>query len=141
MGKCQDLGESETNSYVVFLRMGSLAALLLRQYIEQHKTKHTTQPMEKDLPIQKINHLPIPVSLIVSSSYWHFSFTEDEGLNSAHVSEIVWRLMRIACLPAELLEENECSLDKEVASLVRLPAHRMWAHYDNKEAAACLPYF
>jgi hypothetical protein len=64
------------------------------------------------LPIQKINHLPIPVSLIVSSSDWHFSFTEDEGLDSAHVSEIVCRLMRIACLPAELLEENECSLDK-----------------------------
>jgi hypothetical protein len=102
----------ETNSYVVFLRMGSLAALLLRQYIEQHKTEHTTPPMERDLPIQKINHLPIPVSLIVSSSDWHFSFTENEGLNSAHVSEIVRRIMRIACLPAELLEENECSLDK-----------------------------
>jgi hypothetical protein len=45
--------------------------------------------------------------LIVSSSNWHLSFSKGEGPSSACVSEMVWHLQRIACLPAETLETNE----------------------------------
>jgi hypothetical protein len=53
---------------------------------------------------------PLAITLMVSSSNW--SFPRDEDSSGALVSEIVGRLRRIACLPSEVLEDNECSLDK-----------------------------
>jgi hypothetical protein len=73
----------------------------------------------------------LAITLMVSSSSWHLPFTNPEGPNDdqvskaerpsgdsrrlmvpAHVSDIVGRLRSIVCLPSEVLEDNECSLDK-----------------------------
>jgi len=54
----------------------------------------------------------LSMSLLVSSSQWHLSLADAKGPSAAHISNIVWRLQRIASLPRELLEANECSLSK-----------------------------
>ncbi len=70
-------------------------------------------------------------SAYVHRSSWHLPFTKAEGPSDddhvseaerpsgdsqrltvpAHVSEIVGRLRRIACLPSEVLKDNECMLE------------------------------
>ena len=105
----------QTNSYVVFVRMHALWALLVREHCDLHKTGDTHQQMQVDVPdpaTKKLYVLPIPITLIVSSSNWHISFAECEIPSSARRFEIAWRLRRIACMSSQLLEENECSMHK-----------------------------
>ena len=102
----------KTNSYVVFVRMETLWALLLREYCELQKSRDSLETMQEDSAAtveKKQSAMPIAMSLIASSSNWHTSF---ENHSSAQVSEIAWRLRRIARFPAELLEENGCSMRK-----------------------------
>jgi len=105
----------ETNSYVVFFRMGPLASLLFRGYCELQESQDAHQPMQENssepaTSEKKCCALPIPISLIVSSSNWNISFGESNGHNSADILDIVSRLRRIACLPPKLLQENEYSM-------------------------------
>jgi hypothetical protein len=105
----------QTNSYVVFFRMEPLVALLLREYCKQQQILHAHQQMQLDseeTTPKSSSPWPLAITLMVSSSNWHLPLTDADVPGSDHVSEIVGRLRRIACLPAEVLEENECSLDK-----------------------------
>ena len=76
------------------------------------------QPMQEDslepATVEKIEEeccaMPIPISLIVSSSNWNISFGESSGHSSADIGDIVSRLSRIASFPSKLLEENERSM-------------------------------
>ncbi len=105
----------ETNSYVAFFRMEALAALLLREYCKQQQILHAHQQMQLDseeTAPKSSSTWPLAITLMVSSSNWHLPFTDADDPGSVHVSEIVGRLRRIACLPSEVLEDNECSLDK-----------------------------
>jgi len=101
--------------------------------------------MQEDLPEpekaeKKLCALPIPISLIVSSSSWHISF-ENDAPSSAHLSEIVWRLQRIASLPRQLLEANECSLSKvefvECELLYSLVPSKKKAQYGGERGGRC----
>jgi hypothetical protein len=73
---------------------------------------------------------------MVSSSNWCLSFSEAEGPSDSHVSEIVGRLRRIACLPSDVLEDNECSLDK-AAFVDWEPLYNLKAN--DRADATCFP--
>jgi hypothetical protein len=95
--------------------MEALAALLLREYCSQQKILHEHQQKQYDaqLTAQKPQCLlPLAISLVVSSSNWHLSFSKGKGPGSACVSEMAWHLQRIARLPAKILETNEYSFSR-----------------------------
>jgi len=100
----------QTNSYVVFFRMGALSSLLMREHCALGKRRHAHKQMEVDCRSELMPLLSM--SLLVSSSQWHLWLAEAKGPSAAHISDIFWRLQRIACLPRELLEANEYSLSK-----------------------------
>ena len=109
----------QVESYVVFLRMEAMEALLLHEYCSLQKTredKHKTSHEKPLEPGQKLQGaLALPISWIVSSSNWHVSFTRGKSAylpSAAHVSDVARRLRRIACLPPEVLEKHEYRLDK-----------------------------
>jgi len=107
----------EVKSYVVFFCMEALAALLLRESCSLQKMRHAHRPMQLDSSEPETNEkqlcaLPIPINLIVSSSDWHISFAECEAPRCARMSDIAWRLRRIASMSLQLLEEYECSMRK-----------------------------
>ena len=100
--------------------MGPFASLLFRGYCEPQKSRNTHQPMQEDssepATVEKIEEeccaMPIPISLIVSSSNWNLniSFGESSGHSSADILDIVSRLSRVASFPSKILEENEHSM-------------------------------
>jgi len=100
----------QTNSYTIFFRMGPLCSLLLQEHCALERRRHMQQVMEVDCTSECTPLLSM--SLLVSSSQWHLSLTDDKSLSATHVSDISWRLQRIASLPQQLLEANECSLSK-----------------------------
>ena len=107
----------KVESYVVFFRMEALAAILLREFCSLQKTRDLHRQMQIDasepaIIEKKLCTLPVPISLVVSSSNWHISFAEYKAPNMDRMSEIAWRLRRIACMSPELLEDNECSMRK-----------------------------
>jgi hypothetical protein len=105
----------EINSYVAFFRMEALAALLLREYCSQQKIANAHQKKQhgaQEVAKKPQCKLPLAISLIVSSSNWHLSFSKGKGPSSACVSEMAWHLQRIACLPAKTLETNEYSFSQ-----------------------------
>jgi len=98
----------QTNSYVVFFRMGALSSLLVREHCALEKRRYVHKMTESDCTSQYAPLLSI--SLLVSSSQWHLSLVDGKEFSAAHMSEIAWRLQRVAFLPSELLEENEHSI-------------------------------
>jgi hypothetical protein len=105
----------EINSYVAFFRMEALAALLLGEYCSQQKISNAHQKKQhgaQEAAKKTQCSLPLAISLIVSSSNWHVSFSKDKGPSSACVSEMAWHLQRIACLSAKTLETNEYSFSQ-----------------------------
>jgi hypothetical protein len=98
----------QTNSYVIFFRIEALAALLLREDCALQMKQHTTQrKMQQDLlkPASCAPSLPL-ISLVVSSSNWHWSSAEGNDISAPHKADITARLRCIASLPCQLLEEN-----------------------------------
>jgi len=100
----------QTNSYVVFFRIGALTSLLMREHCALEKRLYAHKQMEVDCASELTPLLSM--SLLVSSSQWHLSLADAKGPSAAHISDIVWRLQRIASLPRELFEANKCSLSK-----------------------------
>mmetsp|Transcript_54977 Transcript_54977/g.89108 ORF Transcript_54977/g.89108 Transcript_54977/m.89108 type:complete len:393 (-) Transcript_54977:140-1318(-) len=90
--------------------MRALSSLLMREHSALEKRQYAHKLMEVDCASELTPLLSI--SLLVSSSQWHLSLADTKGPSAAHISNIVWRLQRIASLPRELLEANECSLSK-----------------------------
>jgi hypothetical protein len=92
----------QTSSYVVFFRMGALAELLFREFL---KRQHECENMHQDFSSPAGSTLP-PISLVVSSSTWHWSSAEGNDISAPHKADITVRLRRIASLPCQLLEAN-----------------------------------
>jgi len=102
----------QTNSYVVFFRMEMLTAMLVREHwaLEKRRKAHS---LEQADCLEKSNYVPpLAISLLVSSSKWHLSLADGEAPNETQVSEIVWRLQRIASLPRQILEAAQCCMSK-----------------------------
>jgi hypothetical protein len=97
----------KTNSYVIFFRMEALAELLLREHCALQMKQHTQRQMQQDLlePATCAPSLP-PISLVVSSSNWHWSSAEGNDISAPHKADITARLRCIASLPCQLLEAN-----------------------------------
>jgi hypothetical protein len=94
----------QTNSYVIFFRMEALAALLLREHCALQTQQHM-QRKKKQEPATRAPSLP-PISLVVSSSSWHWSSAEGNDISAPHKADITARLRCIASLPCQLLEAN-----------------------------------
>jgi len=99
----------KTSSYVVFLRMNSLTALLVRtqcqvqhmQYTQGLSQKAQTGADEKKLLSSS------RVSFVVSSANWHEWLSEGKSPSKEHIADIVWGLQRIAHLPSAILKDKE----------------------------------
>jgi len=94
----------ETNSYVIFFRMGALTTLMFREFFNQHNAGKTMQ-QELSEPAKCEPFLP-PIRLVVSSSSLHWSSAERGNMSTIHIADISARLQRIAALPEQLLDEN-----------------------------------
>jgi len=100
----------QTNSYVIFLRMGALSSLLMREHCDIENRRHLNKLKETDCATKCTP--PLRISLVVSSSKWHLSLGEGTAPSEAHISEIVWQLQRIASFPSEIHKANECSFSE-----------------------------
>ena len=102
----------QTNSYVVFFRMETLTAMLVREHWALEKRRNARSLEQADC-LEKSNYVPpLAISLLVSSSKWHLSLADGEAPNETQISEIVWRLKRIASLPRQILEAAQCCMSK-----------------------------
>jgi hypothetical protein len=100
----------ETNSFVFFLRMEDFAALLMREHCDLRAARDArklTHEDEADQDVKARNSLGMNIDLMVSSSGWSLSTSKTRG--QADIPSIVWQLQRIASLPTQLLEANECA--------------------------------
>jgi hypothetical protein len=96
----------ETESYVIFLRMGALASLLLREFLNQQHASECMTRLEDLLEPSKCGASLPPIRLVVSSSNWHWSSAEGNDISAPHKADITARLRCIASLPCQLLEAN-----------------------------------
>ena len=98
-----------TSSYVVFLRMNSLTAILMREHCRVQHAIHGQQLSHKAQvgPAKKHISSSSRVSFVVSSANWHEWLSEGTCPSKHHVAEIVCGLQQIASLPPALLEDNE----------------------------------
>ena len=107
-----------------------MAALLLRENCSVRKIRDEKRRKQGDLHERAAQEQPsafqLPISYIVSSANWSISCTESPGPSKADVSDMVWRLQRIAGLPAELLDESEFRLSK-IAFVDWEPLHDLGA--------------
>jgi len=112
----------KVNSYVVFLRMGALSSLLVREHCDIGNRRHAHKLREVECTSECTP--PLSITLVVSSSKWHLSLTKGREPSEAHISEIVWRLQRIASFPSEILKANECSFSQ----IERVDERVDWEH-------------
>ena len=98
-----------TSSYVVFLRMNSLTAILMREHCRVQHAIHAQQTSHKARVGAAKKHISSSsrVSFVVSSANWHEWLSEGTCPSKHHLAEIVCALQQIASLPPALLEDNE----------------------------------
>ena len=98
----------KTNSFVVVFSIDALAAILLREHWRlQSRHAHQEGAREGDS-----NTRLLAITLVVSSSSWHFAFAPAEGPGEAQMREIAGRLRRIASLPPQLVQPPECPMSE-----------------------------
>ena len=100
----------ESNSFVFFLRMEGFNALLMREHCDLHAARDARKLTHEDEadPASKARYsLGMKIDLMVSSCGWSLSTSGSRG--QADIPGIVCQLQRIASLPTQLLEANECA--------------------------------